>query len=192
MLHDLTSRLQHSHAQELSRKVEVLQDENANLSVRNIESGRRVESLEADLTTVHDQLSSARSELFSMKATLESTQRDFASTNEDLITFRNQNLALASKNQDLERYQGAVKAKLEVTQKALVTLRNEYVFKFFLFLWRQPFYPGLHSYASLFMSFTDLKRLHDSAMVVITDLSEGVAECRKSAHDALRSNYYRF
>ena len=140
MLHILTSRLQHNHVQELSRKVVILQDENANLSARNMESGRCVESLKAELATVRDQLSSARSEILSMNTTLESTQRDLTSTKGDLITFRNQNLALASTNHDLEHYRGTVEAKLEVTQKGLVTLRNEYVSRLFLFFWRQPFY----------------------------------------------------
>lgn len=185
----LTRRLQHNHAQELTRKIGILQDESANLSARNIESGRVVESLTAELATVRDQLSSARSEVLSMKATLESTQRDLESTKVDLITFRNQNLALASTNQELERYQGAVNAKLELTQKALVALKNEYVCMLFQL---QHFYSVLRSYASLFTSFTDLKRLHDSATAVITDLSDGVAECRKSAKDALKSNYHRF
>lgn len=161
------------------------------MSARNIESGRRVESLKAELTTVRDQLSSARSETLSMKATLESTQRDLASTRGDLISFRNQNLALVSTNQDLERYQGAVNAKLEVTHKALATLKNEYVSNLFLFL-ATTFYSCFHSYASLFTSFTDLKRLHDSATVVVADLSDGAAECRKFADDALRSNYHCF
>ncbi|KAF8327824.1 hypothetical protein F5887DRAFT_163242 [Amanita rubescens] len=153
-------------AQELTRKISNLQDENANLSANNVESSRQVVSLKAEITSVCDQLSSARSDLASMKATLESNHRDLASTKGDLITFRNQNLALAATNQELERYQGSVKAKLEVTQKALVSLRSDY--------------------ATLFTSFTDLKRLHDSATAVITDLSDGVAECRRSANDALR------
>ena len=108
-----------------------MQDEKASLSASNIESGRQVESLKAEVASVCDQLSSARSDLVSMKATLESNHRDLASTKGDLITFRNQNLALAAANQELERYQGNVKAKLEATQKALVSLKSECVSRFF-------------------------------------------------------------
>ena len=131
--HKYMRAFQQNLAQELTRKISNLQDENANLSANNMESGRQVESLKAEITSVCDQLSLARSDLVSMKATLESNHRDLASTKGDLITFRNQNLTLAATNQELERYQGSVKAKLEVTQKALVSLKSEYVSR--LFAW---------------------------------------------------------
>lgn len=128
------SPFQQNFAQELTRKISNLQDENANLSASNIDSGRQVESLKVELASVCDQLSSARSDIVSMKGTLESNHRDLASTKGDLITFRNQNLALATTNQELERYQGNVKAKLEATQKALVSLKSEYVSRFFAWI----------------------------------------------------------
>ncbi|KAK2464657.1 hypothetical protein APHAL10511_003350 [Amanita phalloides] len=97
-------------------------------------------------------------ELLSAKATSDSNQRDLVSTKEDLISVRNQNVVLASTNQKLEGVQGHVKAKLDAMQNA---------------------------HAKLLTSLTDLKILHDSATARISNLSDGVAECRKSANNAL-------
>ncbi|KAK2461371.1 hypothetical protein APHAL10511_006595 [Amanita phalloides] len=108
--------------------------------------------------TLKHELSLVRSELLSAKATSDSHRRDLVSTKEDLISVSNQNVVLASTNQKLEGFRGHVKAKLEAMQNA---------------------------HAKLLMSLTDLKILHDSATARIFNLSDGVAECRKSANDAL-------
>ncbi|KAK2467173.1 hypothetical protein APHAL10511_000722 [Amanita phalloides] len=155
-----------THVQNLTRRLADVEEEFAVSSTKNVEQDKHVETLKHELSSVCKELSSARTELLSAKATLDSHQRDLTSTKGDLMTVRNQNVVLASTNQELERYQDHVKAKLDVTQKALIALKNDY--------------------ATLFMSFTDLKRLHDSAAATISNLSDGVAECRKSANDALR------
>ncbi|KAF8631828.1 hypothetical protein AX15_002196 [Amanita polypyramis BW_CC] len=101
-----------------------------------------------------------------MKTALDSNERDLKSMNNELVSSRNQKVALMSTNQELERHQGSIRSKLDTTQKALISFRNDY--------------------AGLMTSFNNLKRAHDTATGTMSDLSAEVAECRKTASDAMK------
>ena len=90
-------------------------------------------------------------------------------------------------NQELERDHGNIRSKLDATKKTLNSFKNELVI---VFLDGENVNLENYSYIELMSSFNDLKRTHDAATGVIANLSAEVAECRKTANDAIRSCNY--
>ncbi|KAM6497573.1 hypothetical protein JOM56_008046 [Amanita muscaria] len=155
--------LAQTHAQNLSSKIDSLQHE---IASQKDESNKHIASLRTELSSAHTDLSSARQELSSINAALNSHQRDLANTSGELNAYKDQNLALTSTNQGLERYQSNIRAKLVATQKSLVEFRNDY--------------------SGLMASFNELKRSYDTTTAVVNNLSNQVTEYKTAARDALK------
>ncbi|KAF8624937.1 hypothetical protein AX17_006963 [Amanita inopinata Kibby_2008] len=158
----------HCQLQSLSRQIETVQGENANISSLSAEREKQLEALKDEMSSVCNELSSVRTDLSSTEAALDSNRGELDSINRELSAYKDRNTNLITANQELQRHQGCLNSKVEVAEKSLKECANKY--------------------AALLVSFSDLKNSHDASGSVLRSLSAGIGEYRHMAGDALRKS----